>query len=425
MSMDFPEARSFDALSAPANAVPTELTLALARLRPGAFIAFTQLYAFDPLAFAHHRQATVTPLAGAPLLIDWGRNEAGDDVWPNGRFGWFTVEWQGQRLEVVCATWATGGDCAQTNWWLIADTEARARAFFFAVCNYLDDVHGQVLVFNDGSFSKSTELHEAIREARWDDLVLPGTLGDDVRNDARRFFSRRDFYEAHRLPWKRGVLLIGPPGNGKTHTVRALLNELDRPVIVVRSFVGRNSTSAGGIEQVFSRARRLAPAIIVLEDLDCLVDDSSRSLLLNELDGVARNTGLFVIATTNHPEKLDRSLLDRPSRFDRKFHFPLPDAPVRRAYLNKLSGRESEALRLSAEAIEALVERTEGFTFAYLKELLLSAALIWADEGGLRPYATVAVEAAKTLRADLKSVEVTLGTRVVPPAIGFAEAKAR
>ncbi len=424
MSKDSSEARLVDALGARSNAVPTSLAVEVQRLRPGKFVAFTEHFAFDPVEYAQRGQATVTPQASSPSLIAWGRNETGDGVWPNARFGWFSVEWNGQRFEVVAATWAVGGDCTQTNWWIVADDRAQAQAFFLAVCAYLDDVHGQVLVFNDGNFAKSTELHEAIREARWDDLVLPGSLASDVRHDARRFFSRRDFYEAHRLPWKRGLLLIGPPGNGKTHTVRALLNELERPIIVVRSFQGRNSTSAGGIEQVFSRARRVAPVVIVLEDLDCLVDDASRSLLLNELDGVARNTGLFVIATTNHPEKLDRSLLDRPSRFDRKFHFPLPDVQSRRAYLTKLTARETEALQLSPDVIETLVERTEGFTFAYLKELLLSASLVWADEAGARPFATVAFEAAKALRVDLKSVDVTLGTRVgTPPSIGFAEAK--
>lgn len=422
MPTDTIEAQLLHALRSPANAVATDLTAAMGRLRPGSFIAYTEHHAFDPMEFAQLGQATITPRPDVPSLLHWGRTESGNDVWTSARQGWFDVRWAGTAVELVAVTYGIAGACPETCWWLIGPDEAAVKAFFLAVCRYTEDVHGQVLVFNDGEFSKSTELHRSVKNASWDDLVLPGTLARDIRADARRFFERKAFYESHRLPWKRGLLFIGPPGNGKTHSVRALLNELDRPVIFVRGFQGRNSTVAGGIAQIFERARRMAPAVVVLEDLDCLIDDGSRSLLLNELDGVARNHGLFVVATTNHPEKLDRSLLDRPSRFDRKFHFPLPDAEVRRAYLSMLTAREAEALQLSAQAIDALVERTNGFTFAYLKELLLNASLTWADEDGARAFETVARETVSLLKADLKTADVSLGSRHGVRSIGFAEA---
>lgn len=425
MSSCTPEGRIFETLRSADNAVVLELTAGVRKLRPASFVVWTENYAFKPLEFAQYRQATVTPRQDPPSVIEWQRTESGRGVWLSAHAGWFDVEWNGQRLELLAASLAVGGQCPETSWWIIAPDEATARAFFVAVCQYADDVHSQVLVYNDGVFSKSSELHRAIQAARWSDLVLPGTLAEDIRGDARRFFERRAFYDAHRVPWKRGLLFIGPPGNGKTHSVRALAQELGKPVIFVRGFDGRSKSVAGGVAQVFERARRLAPALLVLEDLDCLVDDRNRSLLLNELDGVALNTGLFIVATTNHPEKLDRSLLDRPSRFDRKFHFPLPDGAVRRAYLAKANANEPDALRLSAEAIDALVERTGGFTFAYLKELLLNASLTWADEGGARPFEVVARETARLLRAELKTTEVTLGSLPSSRSIGFAEATTR
>lgn len=422
MSTGSSEEQVFEALAAPGNAVAVELATALRRLRPDRFIAFTDIYAFDVAEFARHRQAVLTPRV--PSLVSWGRTESGTSVCPSPKTGWFDVEWNGQQLEVVAATFGAAGEVPETSWWIIGVDEATVTAFFLAVCKYGDDVHGEVLVFNDGEFTKSSELHQAIQAASWDDLVLPGTLAHDLRADARRFFARRAFYESHRLPWKRGLLLIGPPGNGKTHSVRALLKELAQPVLFVRGFQGRNTSVAGGVAEVFERARRMAPAVLVMEDLDSLIDDSNRSFLLNELDGLARNHGLFLIATTNHPEKLDRSLIDRPSRFDRKFHFPLPDAEVRRVYLTKLSAREAPALQLSAPAIDALVERTNGFTFAYLKELLLNASLAWADEDGARSFEVVARETVKLLKADLKTADVSVGSRPSLRAIGFAEASA-
>jgi hypothetical protein len=350
--------------------------------------------------------------------------ESRADVWRYGRHGWYELVWQGALYEVVVATFGIAGGCAETSWWLIAADEASAKRLFLEVLRFCEDVRGQVLVFSNGHFEKSAELHKAIKQSTWSDLVLPGTLADDVRSDALRFFQRRDFYERHRLPWKRGVLLIGPPGNGKSHTVRALLNELDRPTLVVRNFDSRDAGPAGGIKKVFERARHTSPAVMVLEDLDCLVDDRTRSYLLNELDGFALNTGLFVIATTNHPEKIDRSLLDRPSRFDRKFHFPLPDAATRRAFLMRIDQAAADSLKLGATALEDVVERTKGFTFAYLKELHLSASLVWADAEGARPFHEVLRETADLLGKDLKTVAQTIGPLPSSRSIGFGEVSA-
>lgn len=72
------------------------------------------------------------------------------------------------------------------------------------------------------------------------------------------------------------------------------------------------------MEDVFSKARQMAPCMIVLEDLDALITDRNRSFFLNQLDGLQGNDGLLIISTTNHFEKLDPGLSGRPSRFDRK-----------------------------------------------------------------------------------------------------------
>src|SRR5581483_4863014 len=241
---------------------------------------------------------------------------------------------------------------------------------------------------------------------RFDDLVLPEDLERDLRSDARRFFERRAFYEEHRLPWKRGLLLVGPPGNGKTQTIRALLNELGKPVLYVRSFESKCDRIEANIRTVFQRARKMAPMVLVLEDIDCLIDPASRSAFLNELDGLTVNDGLLTLATTNHPEKLDRSIVDRPSRFDRKLHFPLPGEADRRRYLEKWNAAQKPDLRLTAAGLTRFVERTKGFTFAYLKELMLSAALRWADEGTAGSMDAVADAVLKVLAGEMASSAV-------------------
>jgi SpoVK/Ycf46/Vps4 family AAA+-type ATPase len=291
------------------------------------------------------------------------------------------------------------------------------------VSNYDALATDRVILFESGRFKKSTLFAEALSLTNADDLVLGGNLKEDLFADAQRFFARRDFYEKHRLPWKRGLLLVGPPGNGKTQTIKSLLQALAQPVVYVKNFSASDTRIEEGIRRVFERARRLAPAVLVLEDLDCLVPADHRSAFLNEVDGFAQNTGLLTIATTNHPEKLDRSILDRPSRFDRKFHFPLPGEAERARYISKWVAAQVPAMQLSAEGQQRLVERTKGFTFAYLKELLLSAALRWADEGAPGALDQVALETTKELREQMESAAVVLGPMAGHRTIGFAECK--
>jgi ATP-dependent 26S proteasome regulatory subunit len=115
----------------------------------------------------------------------------------------------------------------------------------------------------------------------------------------------------------------------------------------------------------------------VLEDLDSLINDRNRSFFLNELDGFAANTGIVTLATTNHPERLDPAILERPSRFDRKYHFELPGPTERVAYIGMWNDALQPELRLSPTGVERVAEQTEAFSFAYLKEVFLSSMMSW------------------------------------------------
>ena len=113
-----------------------------------------------------------------------------------------------------------------------------------------------------------------------------------------------------------------------------------------------------GIRAIFEKARELAPCLLVLEDLDSLITPNNRSYFLNELDGFAGNEGVLTLATTNHPERLDPAILDRPSRFDRKYPFPLPEREERLAYIANWNHTLRPALRLSAEGIDRVADAT-------------------------------------------------------------------
>jgi SpoVK/Ycf46/Vps4 family AAA+-type ATPase len=262
----------------------------------------------------------------------------------------------------------------------LADSPEIAELYLATVSHWNSEVRGEILVFEDGCWGKSKELFESIQSAGFENLVLAPGLKSELQQDFGKFLESRADFERFGIPWKRGVLFHGLPGNGKTHTLKALINWLKIPCLYVKSFKGdRYSSEHQLISNVFRRARDTTPCLLVLEDLDSLVNDENRSFFLNELDGFAANTGIVIIATTNHPERLDPAILNRPSRFDRKYEFALPDLAERRAYAGLWSERSPEELRLSEEDLEQIAEQTGGFSFAYLKELWLSSMMRWME----------------------------------------------
>jgi ATP-dependent 26S proteasome regulatory subunit len=121
----------------------------------------------------------------------------------------------------------------------------------------------------------------------------------------------------------------------------------------------------------------VTPCCLVFEDLDALITPENRSTFLNQLDGFSNASGMLTLATTNHPETLDPAIIDRPSRFDRKYHFSLPAPSERARYIAGWRERLDAAMRISDPEIDSLVCATDGFSFAYLKELFLSAMIRW------------------------------------------------
>ena len=304
--------------------------------------------------------------------------------------GWFNVLWRGALLDVLFITWTESGYRSRFHW-IVADTRELAEGFFREVCAWSAEVRGEILVFEGGGWRKSKGLFRSIREASFENLILPEPLRSEVERDLPHFFASRETYERHGVPWKRGVLLIGPPGNGKTHAVKAMVNRSQVPCLYVKSLDGCEGEHAS-IRRVFWRARRSQPCVVVFEDVDSLINNKNRSFFLNELDGFASNTGVVVVATTNHPERLDPAILDRPSRFDRKFYFELPAAEERLLYARRWNERLRPETRLGDDLLSATAARTEGFSFAYLKELFVSALMEWMNAGGARAMGEVVAE---------------------------------
>ncbi len=290
----------------------------------------------------------------------------------------YSIQWKSEEL-LLLFVGLSSDHGREVRKFLIGRNQEITEQFFLEVCKWNSEVRGEILVFN-GCWSKDEHLYESIQGSTLDNLILEGNLKQQIAEDFASFFASKETYDRYGIPWKRGVLLLGPPGNGKTHCIKALVNMLGLPCLYARTFERDYGTDQGSISQVFGRARSTAPCILVLEDLDTLLTDKNRSFFLNEMDGFAANTGVMVVATTNHPERLDPAILERPSRFDRKYTFHLPDLDCREQFIRRFTGGLEEALVLSDEDCQELATLTEGFSFAYLKELFLSGMMAWIGD---------------------------------------------
>ncbi len=390
----------FDVLQLPIQAIPYELGKRLVAAHPGRAVVEVGSWAFDLQKFAAAGGCKMTTRPGVHAQQNVGWEGPGKPLTLSIRNAWHEIEWEGRRLDVVEVVYPKGYDEDGHNF-VIASDEAEAKRFLSAVCEVGSKVEEAVLVFQSGCFSHSRELWTAIQAASFDDVVLPRALATAIQDDFRHFVSSRELYEKHRVPWKRGALLIGPPGNGKTLCVKAIVKQLGLPCLYVTSFKAQYSPETRGIEQVFARARRTAPCVLVLEDLDSLVSPGSLSFFLNALDGFAENPGIVTIATTNHPERLDPAILERPSRFDVKYRFELPGLEERVRYASLWSARLDPSDRLTEAQTATIAESTEGYSYAFLKELFVSSLVRCMAARRSRPLFEHLAEQAIALRGQL------------------------
>jgi hypothetical protein len=178
---------------------------------------------------------------------------------------------------------------------------------------------------------------------------------------------------------KRGVLLHGAPGTGKTHMIRYLLGQLSGVTVVLLS--GR---ALGMIAQACSVARTLQPSVVVVEDVDLIAEQREYGegehpllfQLLNEMDGLGEDLDITFLLTTNRADLLEPALAQRPGRVDHAALLPVPDAGARLRLLQLYQG----TLVLDLADPDAVIGRTEGVTASFMKELLRRAALRAADE---------------------------------------------
>jgi hypothetical protein len=244
---------------------------------------------------------------------------------------------------------------------------------------------GHVLSMEQDCFRNTNIVYHTLPAIRRDEVILPETLLQRIERHTLSFSRHAERLRAAGRHLKRGILLYGSPGTGKTLTAMYLVSQM--PGRTVLLLTGRGM---GSIEAACRLARLLEPVTVVLEDVDLIGTERDEQEvganallfeLLNQMDGLADDMDILFLLTTNRPDVLEPALAARPGRVDQAIEVPVPDAECRR----RLFQLYSRGMQVEVENWNRLIERTAGVSGAFVKELLRKAAVYAAEEDGTAP----------------------------------------
>lgn len=192
-----------------------------------------------------------------------------------------------------------------------------------------------------------------------------------IMRELESFWSSEDKFRDYGLLFKRGILLWGPPGSGKTSLVQIVSQ-----MIVERGglalYIDNPYTASRGL----LRLRQIEPnrkLVLIIEDIDTVINNHSEHSVLALLDGELQIDNVVIIATTNYPERLDRRLVNRPSRFDLVRFIGMPTPETRSIYL------KTKNPRLDGEELTMWVKKTDNFSLSHLREVIAAVECLGHD----------------------------------------------
>jgi cell division protease FtsH len=312
--------------------------------------------------------------------------------------GLYLVEQGGQRSAVLLCGPA-GDDPGQTVTLQVTAADQAASGEILDRIRALASTHnvyrGQVISFGaDISGPAAGRVLEFLDRPQLDraTVILPPDVLDGIERQVLGIARHSGRLSASGQHLRRGVLLHGPPGTGKTHTVRYLIGQLPHVTAIVIP-----GAALRFIGEACALARTLQPSVVVVEDVELAAESRGPHAplppplvrLLTEMEGVGEDADVTFLLTTDRADLLEEALAARPGQIDHAARLPLPDAAARRRLLRLYQG----SLRISRPSVSAVVARTDGVNASFIRELLRRAAVYAADGRGTRAAALSEVNA--------------------------------
>lgn len=319
--------------------------------------------------------------------------------------GLWLLESDGTRLAVLLERYAPFGQIQAMRFQVAAPNEPQgirvAQEFF----RHLEDAVGRAGSYRGKILSlevremysgeSSGILVHRLAHVERDQVILPARTLELLERNVIRFVNLRSRLNQVGLATKKGLLFYGPPGTGKTHTIHYLAGALPGHTTLLIT-----AEQVGLLDEYMALARLLQPSVVVIEDVDLIARDRSTmkspceegllNKLLNEMDGLRTDAEILFILTTNRPEALETALASRPGRVDQAIEFPLPDDEGR----TKLARLYARGMAVPDEVLRTTVQRTEGVSASFIKELMRRSAQFQLERDGSGDLAAEDIDAA-------------------------------
>jgi cell division protease FtsH len=217
-----------------------------------------------------------------------------------------------------------------------------------------------------------------VQDKSWDSIVMDAEAKAEIKANTVGFLKHTEQWSKYGIPLKRGILLAGEPGTGKTIICKALMAAADEITCITTN--GYALDDDDYISELYELADDLSPSIVFIEDIDLIGQNRMEFgyqrgpallSLLAILDGVEEQKKIVTVATTNCLETLDKALSQRPSRFDRVIKLSRPGQEQRRELINRLC----ERIPLDESTRDYIAHRSEGCTPAQLQEIVYNLVI--------------------------------------------------